>query len=625
MRRPLVLAFALLAAACAPSGAAIRATSPAVSPTPTVAEISARLTTAQNDMFANRYAAADDAYATLLTEAAKSSSVHAALALFLNYRSDPADALAQARMAVSLDRSSGTAEAVLCRVDDWSGYLPDAVGAGRAAVALDASDPLAHLFLAEALADSGDLAGSQSQLDAANGLIVRQPSPFLRAEALREAANLDGDSGKRDAQVAALQQARDLQSGWLYRTSELVEAEVSAGQNDAARQTLESVTAQSPDDFDTLQTLGDDALFVGDGQAALTLWQRALAIDPTSVTALDAVGELEVAAKNDVNSAVSDFERALTIDPSDDQAAAYLVALARYVQKKPEFAAQEIASAIAKDANAHSVHPPPAPQPDLLQQQAASKALAAVNAVRAAAGLPPVHLDNALGASATSHSFYWLFNNVSPSVAGLGIHQETPGLPGYSGMYPWDRAVAFGYPNQRIGEDITHQDTPGAAVNDWVDSVYHRFAILRPDLTAVGYGQADVGSLLMEDMEFGFAPPSSAVPVLYPAAGQTSVATTFVDNELPDPVPAGDPRTTGYPVTVTFSVADGVALSSFTLSDPSGVAVPAYVLSPSTSTENSASLLPVSPLHTKTSYTARIVASIDGRPYDTTWSFTTAS
>ena len=188
-----------------------------------------------------------------------------------------------------------------------------------------------------------------------------------------------------------------------------------------------------------------------------------------------------------------------------------------------------------------------------------------------------------------------------------------------------DASIAFGYPNQRIGEDITHSGAPDTAVAEWVNSVFHRFSILRPDLRVIGYGEANVGSVAIEDMEFGFAVATNAPPVLYPGAGQTQVPAIFVDNELPDPVPHGDPRTTGYPVTVTFSEADRVSMHSFTLAGPGGQALAAYLLAPSASTENSASLLPVAPLVPGALYTARISATVDGSPYVRSWTFTVAT
>jgi len=263
--------------------------------------------------------------------------------------------------------------------------------------------------------------------------------------------------------------------------------------------------------------------------------------------------------------------------------------------------------------------------PTAQQAADAARALDDVNRARAAAGLPPVKLDSHLNSSALSHSYFWLFNNLSDTVSGLGIHQETPGLAGFSGRWPWDRAAAFGYPNQRIGEDIDHRGDPVKAVDDWVNSVFHRFAIVRPDLQVVGYGEAAAGPILMEDLEFGFAASSSLGPVLYPGDGQAQVPAIFVDNELPDPVPSGQPRTTGSPVTVTFGQDDRVSVSSFTLSDASGHTLPAYSDVPDEADENSAWLLPHAALQPNTAYTAHIVARVNGQAFDRTWSFTTAA
>jgi uncharacterized protein YkwD len=368
-------------------------------------------------------------------------------------------------------------------------------------------------------------------------------------------------------------------------------------------------------------------MLVFDGDAASALWGRALTLAPDDPAVLDANGEVAVAVRSDVNSATADFEAALRADPHDDEAAAYLMAIATDIRHQPLLGRGEISAAVLGNLppGAPTRHIPVIPNPATLVAADAGVALAAVNAARAASGVAPVRLDPRLSASALSHSFYWLFNYFAPSVSGLGIHKETAGDPGYSAVFPWTRAIAFGYPNQRIGEDITHSGAPDTAVAEWVNSVYHRFSILRPDLRFIGYGEADVGSVAMEDMEFGFAVATDAPPVLYPGAGQMHVPAIFVDNELPDPVPPGAPRTTGYPVTVTFSESERVTMQSFTLTAPGGHALPAYLLAPSQSTENSASLLPVAPLIPGDVYTARIAATVDGASFVRTWSFTVAT
>jgi hypothetical protein len=211
-------------------------------------------------------------------------------------------------------------------------------------------------------------------------------------------------------------------------------------------------------------------------------------------------------------------------------------------------------------------------------------------------------------------------------VIDLGIHLETPGTPGFTGVRAGDRANAAGWYAGPIVEDITHRGGPIPAVDDWVDSVYHRFPIVRPELRSIGYADCSIGPLPMEDMEFGLSgpqTPATAPPVLVPADGQTGVPTTFLDNELPDPLPAGTPRNAGFPVTASFPEAASDRLTGFSLRDPSGAEVAAYTLSPGSANENSASLIAHGPLRAGTVYTAHLGAIVDGRPYDRTWTFTT--
>lgn len=620
----MTLALALLCAACAPAAPGARLSPSARSAAASSTDIATAIAAAESATYANHYATAASDYTSLITKEPRSAEAHVAYALFLEYRGDGTGAQTEATRAVGLDGKSADAQAVLCRVHDWAGDLSAAVAAGNTAVSVDAAQPLAHLFLSEALADSGDITGSQAQIDAATPLIAAHPTAYLQSELQRETANLAGDSGRNQDQIAAMQEAARLQPGWLVRTEEVAAAQVSAAQYGAAVNTLEAAAANLPQDPDALEGLGSAAMFAGDGSLALAAWQKAAALAPSDRAALDMVGEVQVSVNHDVNAAVTAFQHALTVHPDDADAAAYLTGLARFVQGQPGLASAEINTALQPDQGSAPLRGVTPPDANAALSTAATTALATVNAVRAQAGLGPVQLDSRLSDSATSHSFYWLFNNVASTSQGLGIHQESSDLLGFSGVTFSARDVAFGYSQPWVAEDITHRTSADAAVHDWVDSVYHRFPILRPDLVSIGYGQAEVGQITMQDMEFGYAAPGSAPPVRYPAAGQTGVPVRFVDNELPDPVPTGKQRITGYPVTVTFAAGDSATLSSFTLSGPDGAAVDAYVLQPSQSTENSGSLIAAVPLHAATRYTAHFVGTLNGRAYDQTWSFTTA-
>lgn len=619
MRHHAAVAATLLAAACSPSAAPhTTAPSPHTSTAPA-------LTSALADIYANRYSAAARTLVTMIATTAQRGDAAATYALLLNYAGRQDAAATEATLATAAAPRSGYAAAILCRVRDWSGDIEGAVAAGRRAVQLAPGDPLPHLLLAEALADSGRLTDSQAQIDAARPLIAARPTAFLRAELLREQGNLAGDRGDDAGRLGSFRAAQAQQPGWLYRTSELVDALSAADQMDEARQTLAAAVAGAPADAVVLATLGSEAISVDDSALATGVWRRAAALAPSDGEILVGAGAVEVAAAHDDNAAIDDFQAALRADPGNVRAAAYLLGLARFVRHDPASGQAQVDEAVAAAGGrpGQRAGAPVKPEDALAADQ--QRALQAVNQARASAALPPVTLDSRLSTSALSHSYYWLFNNLSPTVAGLGIHQETPGLAGYSGGFPWTRATAFGYPNQHIGEDIDHRGDPVKAVDEWVNSVFHRFAILRPDLKVVGYGEAAAGPILMEDLEFGFTTVPSRTPVLYPGDGQRGVPAIFVDNELPDPVPQGQPRTTGSPVTVTFDADAIVRVSSFTLQDAGGASLECYAGTPSGSTENSAWLLPHAALAPNATYTAHIVATVDGQAFDRSWTFSTGS
>jgi tetratricopeptide (TPR) repeat protein len=580
-------------------------------------------------VFANRYEQAETAYTTREARLPDDAATHSAHAVFLLYTGALATGLSEARHAVTLAGDDGHAHAALCRALDWNNSFPQAVAEGRRAVQLAPDDALAHLYLSEALADDGDAKGSQAQIDAAARLVGPTSPPYLRAELHREAANLARDKGDQVAQVDALSAAEREQPSWVERVSELAVALFLDDSVDRGHIEFEKALALRGDDVGMLLSLGSNALLAADYADARTAYTRAGALAPLNVEVLHGLAQVAMAGDDQSDTAAAYLASALRVAPGDTAAAAYLLYIARDVWRDEPRGLQMIADAVASSSDIRpSGHHLVPPDVDAIMAAHARRALDRVNAVRKQAGLPPVALDERLSASAAAHSFYWLFNQARASQKGLGIHGETPGTPGFSGAGVYDRDSNFGWHDGPVGEDITHRGDPVSAVDDWVDSVYHRFPILRPDLRVIGFADAGIASLPIEDMEFGFSGPRGvhATPVVYPAEGQTSVPAAFYDNELPDPVPAGASRVTGYPVTVTFDRNSAVRLTSFTLSAVGGAAVqPVYSLPPGDATENCASLLTAAPLTPGAKYTAHIVAVVDGSAYDRSWTFTVAA
>lgn len=581
-------------------------------------------------VYANRYDAADAAYLRILAADPGNIDALTGYALFLNYRLEYDAAKRQVAAAVAVAPHDARVLAVQCRVDDWSGDLVGAVAAGQEAIRRDPGYDLGHVFLSEALADHGDVSGARNEVASAKGLITVRSPVYDQAELQREIGNLARDAGDTKGELAAFLEAARLQPTWVERPSELASAYLDNSDLPGAHTALQQALALAPDDAALLQSLGSISMLEGDYDSADGAFTKLGDLRPDDATALTLAAHAHMAHSGDIDGSVSLLERALSAAPGDAEAAGYLLALERYVRGDAARGQAELAAAVRSHhddlAPGRTGLAPTPPDVDAIEADHQRRALAVVNNARSKAGLPPVTLDAGLNASAVQHCYYWLFNNASDTVRNLGIHRETYGLPGFTGAGAGDRANAHGWHSGPVTEDITHRGSPEAGVNDWINSVYHRFPILRSDLSAIGYGDCGVGSLPMEDMEFGLGNQGGDhhAPTPFPADGQSSVPAEFVDNEIPDPVPAGRPRTTGYPVTVNFDPRERVTVSTFTLVDDAGHPLDGYRLDPGNATENCASLLPVLPLTAGKRYTAHIAGTRGQDAYDLTWSFTVA-
>ncbi len=107
-----------------------------------------------------------------------------------------------------------------------------------------------------------------------------------------------------------------------------------------------------------------------------------------------------------------------------------------------------------------------------------------LNNLRSSAGMisfnPDFHLDNA----ALSHASYLVSNNT------FG-HYESKKTRGFTGITPWERAVAHGYPHYQVSENVSGGNNN---VKDSIDglfsAIYHRFGFLDFSFDEIGIGKA---------------------------------------------------------------------------------------------------------------------------------------
>ena len=188
---------------------------------------------------------------------------------------------------------------------------------------------------------------------------------------------------------------------------------------------------------------------------------------------------------------------------------------------------------------------------------------------------------------------------------------------------------------------ITQGGYPGC-VETLLASVFHRAGLLNPELRDVGIAIADsvdgVASVCVIDPAFtagNRAVPPSGWVATYPLPQQTDVLTTMPYGEAPDPVPTATVK--GNPISVYVEPSKVLVITSFTLTDSLGTAVPAKILTktdfPSLLGANVAYLVPTQALAKNATYTVHFAGTVSinltgapaGTPITRDWSFTTGA
>ena len=370
------------------------------------------------------------------------------------------------------------------------------------------------------------------------------------------------------------------------------------------------------------EQLGDVALFAQDYSVAKAAYEAALKLQPRSALDLKVLGDIAVALDKDRTTAAKDERAAIAAEPTDQEAGAYLVAVLRYLAKDETAALQAAKQSVAPGGSSTA---PATTFVDLDKAAADREAIAldTVNRYRRLAGLTPVTSSGVIRQAALAHAFYTLFNGALPSIRDLGIHKEEASGQGYTGDNVLSRAQHFGYPQRSMAEVITHRSEPAGAVTDWIDSVYHRFPLLRADLVELGYGDAYLGPMSVQVMDMSYREKATGRIIVYPAANQVGVPIAFNGNEIPDPAPNAS-YPIGYPVTATFDRNASVTVGGFHLRDPSGTDLPGVTLLPNQpDMENSFAYMANVPLKPGTTYTADLTYTLNGKAGHTVWKFTT--
>jgi uncharacterized protein YkwD len=261
-------------------------------------------------------------------------------------------------------------------------------------------------------------------------------------------------------------------------------------------------------------------------------------------------------------------------------------------------------------------------------------ALAQLNAYRKIVGQEPVTLDRAISRGCSLHAEYVLKNADHPSVAGLGVHNEDPSLPGYTpeGARAGKASVIWRWSSRGLASASLGKSAPAMAVDTWMHTFFHRLPLIDPDLKRIGFGLAhreeDHAAWVVVVMDVASA-RGHDTPIFCPADGQKDVALAYQPRELPSPIPQSKDKKAGYPITVTFPARVTVRDVEADLADDRGQ-VPTWRSTPTANVSpglqgNTVALIAQAPLKPDTTYTVTLRARLDGQAWSRTLRFTTRS
>ncbi len=272
--------------------------------------------------------------------------------------------------------------------------------------------------------------------------------------------------------------------------------------------------------------------------------------------------------------------------------------------------------------------------PDLTGLSDADAGLAIYNYHRQSAGLFPIKRSGSLDHGCGLHAEYMRMNDEL-------THFEEPGLPGYTEEGD-NSGGASNVTKQPDGSMVTSIEILMAAV-------YHRFSMIDNYAQSFGYGISgksatgfrygcfDIGSDSISNNDYGeennvtYYDPANHAPIPHPGVNQAYIPTTVTTSEFPDPVePFNGTYPFGYPVSLGMSALYSVTNVSMELRDPSGNLVSGYLRAPDDPTDpnlvyqgNNITYIPKSPLQSRTTYTAKVSATVGEEDFKKEWRFTT--
>src|SRR5712692_10303165 len=294
---------------------------------------------------------------------------------------------------------------------------------------------------------------------------------------------------------------------------------------------------------------------------------------------------------------------------------AVTVGSAAPTQTAPAVLPTASAAVTASPTQSPTQSPTPSPAPTSLANDAVEM-LRVHNDLRAMVGAPAVRADERVAIAAQRHAEYLARNDA------LG-HDETPGAPGFSGVFVRDRLAAQGYTDTTASEVATSFSSGTEGVRSLWVLPYHRLGLMHPHAIVAGWGHAEISGrrITVGVIVYDFTAPAPD-RVRAPAPAQR-VAGTYSGEEVPDVLPAGASRPVGYPIIVVFSSAREVDLRSARKTQVGGPDF-AYHVVPQLYERDYVAIIPTSPLVPGARYHVRLDLTVAGADMVEEWEFEAA-
>ncbi|MFL9908337.1 CAP domain-containing protein [Paraburkholderia sp. RL17-337-BIB-A] len=278
------------------------------------------------------------------------------------------------------------------------------------------------------------------------------------------------------------------------------------------------------------------------------------------------------------------------------------------------------------------MQPAATPQTVMASGDPTADGIAFMNAVRQNVGYTTQLTTDATLASASKNHTVYLVDNQATG------HNETAGLPGYTGQTPFTRAPSASGEVVVSGDPLAFPTTL-SPVETIFNAPYHRLLML-DNFASMGVASTtgtSTGGTPWEafniDFGGGITPANASQLVVYPYPGQTNVPTQWFAAEEPDPFASQtkyDNTFVGYPVTVQGILSAKLSSLNIVLTDSGGNNVLCQQQTPDNDNNltNGAMCIPFSPLKPNATYTVHLTGVLasdlaQASPINLTWTYTT--